>query len=58
MMINHVQLRLGVGLINGTAYLCDAYVKSNASQDMRMMTKLEGRLDVIRQNKHIERGRL
>ncbi|MEZ4459443.1 MAG: hypothetical protein R3E66_06880 [bacterium] len=53
-----VQLRLAVAMFEGRAFLCDAYVKSDPKLDKRMMTKLEARLDVIRLDRHIERGEL
>lgn len=53
-----VELRTGIALLNGNAYLCDAYVKSSPQKDLRLMTKFEGHIDLIRQNRHIERGYL
>lgn len=53
-----VQLRLPVGIINGVVYLCEAYVKSNEKVEKRKLSKFKDHLKLIRQNRHIVRGRL
>jgi ribosome-associated protein YbcJ (S4-like RNA binding protein) len=53
-----VQLRLPVGIINGAAYLCEAYVKSNEKVEKRKLSKFKDHLQLIRQNRHIVMGRL
>lgn len=54
----NVQLRLGVGLIDGKAWLCEAYVKDSSSKDKRKMARLRVYLRRIRQGHVITRGRL
>jgi hypothetical protein len=54
----NVQLRLGVGLIDGKAWLCEAYVKDSSSTDKRKMARLRVHLRRIRQGQVITRGRL
>ena len=50
-----VQLRLLVGLL-GRAYLCEGYVKSNDTVDRRMVAKFKTHIQLIQQNKYIQRG--
>ena len=53
-----VQLRVCVALIGGHAYLCRAYVKDSDATDKREVGKFKGYLQLIRQGRFIERGRL
>lgn len=60
---NRVQLRLTVGLgfdkeLLNTAFLCDAYVKTDPKFEHRQLLKFKTRLELIRKRKYIERGRL
>ena len=54
----NVQLRLCVGLVGADAYLCHAYVKTSAAQDKRMAGSLKDKIDLIRAQRHDERGEL
>jgi len=58
-----VQLRLPVGLgfadeLAGKAFLLHAYVKTDPKAEARQLEKMRTRLQLIRQRKFIERGRL
>lgn len=53
-----VQLRLPVGIFNGMAFLCEAYVKSNDKVDKRNIAKFNVHLDLIRRGLYITRGKL
>lgn len=52
-----VQMRLPVSMRNA-AYLCEAYVKHNTKQELRQLARFKTYLQIIRQNKHTECGRL
>lgn len=52
-----VQLRLPVGVMD-EAYLCEAYVKGDLKKEKRKLEKFRTHLELIRQNRHTERGRL
>lgn len=52
-----VQLRLPVGIMN-QAYLCEAYVKADPKKEKRRLEKFRTHLELIRQNRFIECGRL
>mgnify|MGYP001563392599 CR=1 FL=1 len=52
-----VQLRLPVGMMN-EAYLCEAYVKGDPKKEKRKLEKFRTHLELIRQNRFIECGRL
>ncbi len=51
-----IHLRLPVALLNGKAYLCEAYVKRDEKVDKRKLAKFKGHIELIRQNKHTECG--
>lgn len=53
-----VQMRLLVVIANETAYLCNAYVKENSAVDFREMAKLKTKIQLIREEKFVFRGRL
>ena len=58
-----VQLRLPVGLgfvdeLTAKAFLLHAYVKTDPKAEARQLEKMRTRLQLIRQRKFIERGRL
>ena len=53
-----IQLRLLVVITNDTAYLCNAYVKDNENTDFREMAKLKIKIQLIKEEKFIFRGRL
>lgn len=53
-----VQLRLTVGVINGECFLCEAYVKSNVSQEYRQLEKFRHRLQLIKNKQYVICGRL
>jgi hypothetical protein len=58
-----VQLRLLVGVgfkgnLTDTACLIQAYVKTDPKAEWRELLKLKTRLEMIRKDKYIERGRL
>jgi hypothetical protein len=53
-----VQLRLCVAILGNVAYLCQAFVKSNDSQDKREAAKLDMRIFHIRAGRFDFRGKL
>lgn|SRR3990167_3197945 len=53
-----VQLRLTVGVFGDECFLCEAYVKSNASQEHRKLEKFRHHLKSIRDQNYIICGRL
>lgn len=53
-----VQLRLPVGIINGAAFLCQAYVKSDDKIEKLKLAKFKDHLKLIRLNRHAVKGRL
>lgn len=52
-----VQLRLPIGILED-AYLCSAYIKQNKKQEQRELAKFKTYLQLIRQNKYNECGKL
>lgn len=52
-----VQMRLPVGIMND-AYLCEAYVKGDSKKEKRRLEKFRTHLELIRQNRFTECGRL
>ena len=52
-----VQIRLPVGILKD-AVLCEAYVKENASQEKRKLARFKTHLELVRQGRFTERGRL
>jgi hypothetical protein len=52
-----VQIRLPVGLF-ADALLCEAYVKENPKQEARRLARFKTHLQLIRQGRYTERGRL
>ncbi len=54
----NVQLRLCVGLVEGSAYLCHAYVKTSAELDRREAAKLKMRISLIHAGTYQSRGEL
>lgn len=52
-----VQLRLPVGIINGVAYLCQAYVKSDEKIERLKLAKFRDHLKLIRLDQHVVKGR-
>jgi hypothetical protein len=52
-----VQLRLTVGMID-PVYLCESYVKQNSKHDLRKLARFKTYLQLIRQGRFIECGRL
>jgi hypothetical protein len=53
-----VQLRLLVAIVNGTALLCRAYVKSSEAVDKRECVKLIGHINRISSGQFVIRGAL
>jgi hypothetical protein len=53
-----VQLRLLIAIIDETAYLCNAYVKTDAKTDFREMAKLKTKIKLIKEGNYTFRGRL
>lgn len=53
-----IQLRLPVGIINGVAFLCEAYVKSNDKIEKIKLSKFKDHLKLIRLNRHVVKGKL
>lgn len=53
-----VQLRLPVGIINGAAFLCGAYVKNDEKIEKIKLAKFKDHLRLIRLNRHIVKGKL
>jgi hypothetical protein len=51
-----VQIRLCVTCFQGSVFLCQAYVKDSKATDQREIAKFRGRVDLIQQHRHIERG--
>jgi hypothetical protein len=54
----NVQLRLLVALLNGKAYMCESYVKTNDNLDKRMMAKMKNRIRDITKGTFQQRGLL
>ena len=52
-----VQLRLPVGILD-SAYLCEAYVKENPTQEARRLARFKTHLQLIRMGRLAERGKL
>ena len=50
-----VELRLPVGILRD-AFLCEAYVKENPKLEKRKLARFKLHLELIRQNRHLERG--
>ncbi|MES2217171.1 MAG: hypothetical protein V4501_02035 [Pseudomonadota bacterium] len=55
---NLVQLRLTVGIIEGQAFLCEAYIKYDDKEDKRRLAKFKVYLDLIRKGYYTVRGKL
>lgn len=53
-----IQLRLPVGIINGVAFLCQAYVKSDDKTERLKLAKFKDHLKLIRSNRHTVKGKL
>ncbi len=53
-----VQLRLLVVMVDETAFLCNAYVKSDDKKDFREMAKLKVKIELIKEGRYVFRGRL
>lgn len=53
-----VQLRVGIALVAGSAYLCQAYVKNSPAKDKRECAKLKKRIDQIQNGQFQFRGKL
>lgn len=53
-----VQVRLTVGIFNDECFLCEAYVKSNESQEHRKLEKFRHYLELIKNKQYVIRGRL
>jgi hypothetical protein len=53
-----VQLRLPVMSLTRSAFLCEAYVKSNAATDQRRMARFKTHMNLISQGRYIYRGEL
>lgn len=53
-----VQLRLTIGIFGDECFLCEAYVKSNVSQEHRKLEKFRRYLELIKDNDYVIRGRL
>ena len=52
-----IQLRLLVVIAHNTAYLCNAYVKSNEKKDFREMAKLKTKIhSSMKENTYFEEG--
>jgi hypothetical protein len=51
-----VQLRLCVALVEGNAWLCDAYSKTDPRQDYRMGVRLIDRIQSVRDGDVVVRG--
>jgi hypothetical protein len=51
-----VQIRLCVTWFKGRIFLCQAYEKDSKATDQREIAKFLGRVQMIHQNRHIERG--
>ena len=54
----HVQLRLPVMSVPRTAFLCEAYVKANASVDQRKMARFKTHMNLISKGRYTYRGTL
>lgn len=52
-----IQLRLPVGMME-EAFLFHAYVKTDPKRESRYLAKFKTRLELVRQNRYTERGRL
>jgi hypothetical protein len=52
-----VQLRLPVGLVTA-AVLCEAYVKGGSKEERRRLARCKAHMQLIRQGRYDERGRL
>lgn len=53
-----IQLRLPVGIFNGIAFLCQAYVKSDDKIEKLKLAKFKDHLRLIRLNRHTIKGKL
>lgn len=53
-----VQLRLLVAIVDETAFLCNAYAKSNEKKDFREMAKMKIKIQLIKEERYVFRGRL
>ena len=53
-----IQLRLLIAMVDNTVYLCNAYVKDNEKTDFREMAKLKIKIQLIKEERFIFRGRL
>lgn len=53
-----VQLRLAVAILNGVAYLCRAYVKTNENVDRREMARFKIHIQDISTGHYFYRGQL
>lgn len=51
-----VQLRLCVTWFRGRVFLCQAYIKDSTATDAREIAKFLGRVQMIHQSRHVERG--
>jgi hypothetical protein len=54
----NVQLRLPVMSFTRSAFLCEAYVKSNAATDQRKMARFKTHMNLISQGRYPYRGEL
>jgi heat shock protein HspQ len=53
-----IQLRLTVAIIDGIAYLCEAYVKHTTNDDKRRQAKFKVYIELIRRGHYTVRGKL
>lgn len=53
-----VQVRLTVGIFNDECFLCEAYVKTNESQEHRKLAVFKRQLALIKDKQHVVCGRL
>jgi len=51
-----VQLRLTVGILDETCFLCEAYIKHDEKEDRRRLAKFKVYLELIRQGSYTVRG--
>jgi hypothetical protein len=51
-----IQLRLTVAIFDRQCFLCEAYVKHNAKQDVRKLLRFKTYLQLIRENRYSIRG--
>lgn len=54
----NVQLRLWVGLVGADGYLCHVDAKTSAAQDERIAGPHKDKIELIRAQRHDERGEL